>query len=117
MDRTEKIVSAASPAYASEDGSRIDLLVTFDDIGTVPFTADINDVELHSIELHKRAMAGEYGPIGPYVPKVFPPLPPSLEDIEANLATIKDLSDKNNALTSVVNELLARMAILEQKGV
>jgi hypothetical protein len=34
-----KIISAKNPVYASADGTLIDLIVTFDDLGEVPFTA------------------------------------------------------------------------------
>lgn len=59
---------AHSPRYASADGTMIDLDVKFSHLNmTVPFTANANDVEPHCSDLFNRAVAGEFGPVAPYV--------------------------------------------------
>jgi hypothetical protein len=62
-----KIISAKNPVYASADGTLIDLIVTFDGIGEVPFTASGSDMEAHGRSLFVRASAGEFGSIGIFV--------------------------------------------------
>ena len=62
-----------NPVYVDETGDRIDCDVKFDTLPTyVPFTADKNDVEPHGREIYAQLVAGDWGPIAPYVP---PPLP------------------------------------------
>jgi hypothetical protein len=41
--------------------------VTFEKIGTVPFSASPNDAYAHSIEIYQRCIAGDFGPISDYV--------------------------------------------------
>lgn len=57
------IISAANPQWADAAHTIINLDVTFDTIGTVPFTASANDVEQHGRDLFTRASAGEFGAI------------------------------------------------------
>lgn len=53
--------------YASADGSLIDMDVTFDDLGEVPFTASMANGEPdYAHELYRRALAGEFGTIESY---------------------------------------------------
>ena len=54
--------------------------VVFDPLEPVPFTASPNDCEPHGVELYTRAMAGEFGPIAPYVE---PPITPVQKQAEA----------------------------------
>lgn len=63
---------ALNPVFVSEDGQHIDLIVKFVEFPMeLPFTASANDIEEHGRDLHRRALNGEFGPIGAYVP----PLP------------------------------------------
>lgn len=59
-----EIISAHSPRWSSADQVNIDLWVTFEGIGEVPFTASPNDSEAHGREIHERALSGEFGAIG-----------------------------------------------------
>jgi hypothetical protein len=55
--------------YASEDGFQINCfmkLSIFDE--EMPFTAYKYDVEPHGVAIYNLIIAGEAGPIGPYVP-------------------------------------------------
>lgn len=62
------IESAVSPVYAAEDGTCITLQVKFAEFEEVlPFGATPYDVMPYGVELYNRAVAGEFGPIAPYV--------------------------------------------------
>lgn len=56
---------AHSPEFT--ENSSINLLVTFEGIGEIPFTASQDDSSTHGRELYARAIAGEFGPVAPYV--------------------------------------------------
>lgn len=59
-----KFTSARNPRYTSNGA--IDLLVTFDGLGEVPFVASATDKEAHGRELFNRAQAGEFGQVASY---------------------------------------------------
>lgn len=67
------IIAANNPQWSNAEKTQIDLMVTFDHIGTVPFAASMNDVEQHGRDLFARAVAGEFGSIAEYV--TTPPTP------------------------------------------
>lgn len=75
------IQSATSPAWADAEQSLIDLLVQFDALPEpIPYTASVADCVQHSRELFARAVAGDFGPVAPYVaPPVVPPTPEQIE--------------------------------------
>lgn len=60
-----QIISAHSPRHTDGDG--IELTVLFDGLGELPFLALPDDGEAHGRELYTRAVAGEFGPVAPYV--------------------------------------------------
>ncbi len=67
-----KTISAHSPAY-TVDGS-IALQVQFEGLdGELPFGSSPHDPEWHGRDLYARALAGEFGPIAPYVAPVETP--------------------------------------------
>jgi hypothetical protein len=78
---TLTIQFATSPKWANAEQSLIDLLVQFDAIPEpIPYTASAADSVEHSRELFARAVAGEFGPVAPYVaPPVVPPTPEQIE--------------------------------------
>lgn len=51
----------------------IEMLVDHPDFGTIPFAASPIDSEAHGRDLYARAIAGEFGPIAPYVEPVKTP--------------------------------------------
>jgi hypothetical protein len=60
---------AKNPAYSSADGQNIYLLVKFYEFAEeMPFGATPYDPMSYGVELYNRALAGEFGPIAPYVP-------------------------------------------------
>lgn len=73
-----KIISARTPKQTELGG--IELFVTFEGIGEVPFHATPDDIEEYGRELYARAVAGEFGPVAPYVTPE-----PTPEDIQKTL--------------------------------
>ncbi len=63
--------AAEQPRWADAERSRIDLLVTFPGVGTVPFTAAAQDDTEYGPELFARAIAGDFGEIAAYAPPIF----------------------------------------------
>lgn len=78
------ILNVREPQY-NVFGS-VDLLVTFEGIGEVPFTATDTDPEPHGRELYQNAINGDYGPIAAYEP----PPPPSEEELAAMIRDERD---------------------------
>lgn len=67
---------AKDPVYSSEDGQIIDLAVKFVEFAEeMHFGATPYDPMPYGVELYNRAVAGEFGPIAPYV------APPSPEEV------------------------------------
>lgn len=63
------VEALTNPIYADASGDVINCEITFDNIGNpLPFTANANDVEEHGRAVYAALVAGEYGPIAPYVP-------------------------------------------------
>lgn len=85
-----KIISAANLKWADAAQTAIEMVVTFDTFGAVPFTASANDSEPHGVALFNDAVAGVYGPIAAYVAPV-----PTQDEIIGSLtaAVQKHLDD------------------------
>lgn len=63
---------AKDPIFVSESGDAINLTVKWEEFGQEhPFTATSYDLMEHGRNLHARALAGQFGEIGAYIP---PPL-------------------------------------------
>ncbi|QJP11838.1 tail fiber assembly protein [Pseudomonas multiresinivorans] len=58
-------LKASQPFWVDEAQTGISLLVTFEGLGEVPFTATPNDGEAHGREIFQKAIAGEFGDIAP----------------------------------------------------
>jgi hypothetical protein len=59
---------ASNPKYASMDGTCIELQVKFVEFAEIlPFGATSYDPMPYGVELYNRALAGEFGPVEPYV--------------------------------------------------
>ena len=64
--------------------------VTFEHIGTVPFSPNPYDVETHSVEIWNRAIAGDFGPIADWVeppapPYTVPQIPVAVPNVEGSV--------------------------------
>ncbi len=77
--------------WANQDHTLIDCEVTFETIGTAPFTATPNDTEEHGRDIYARAAAGEFGVIAEWTP-------PTTEQLTANARGQRDnlLSEIDN---------------------
>ena len=73
------IISAKNPRWLNADSTEIELLVTFEHCGEVPFTASPTDTEEHGRVIFAKAAAGHYGAVAPYVAPV--PVPPTPEEL------------------------------------
>lgn len=63
--------NAVNPRYSNGEGTVIDMIVSFDGLGDVPFSASMVDGEPdYTHELYQRALAGDFGPIAPYTEPV-----------------------------------------------
>lgn len=58
--------TAANPVWGDAEHSCIDLNVTFEGLGTVPFAASKNDPMSHGPEIYARAVNGDFGTIAEY---------------------------------------------------
>lgn len=68
---------AKDPVWANTEQNQIDLTIKWVEISEeLPFTASPNDVEEYGRTLFASAVAGDFGPVAPYVaPPVVPPTP------------------------------------------
>lgn len=64
--------TVADCQWADAAHTMINCQVTFDTLGTIPFTATATDYEAHGAEIFSRAVAGDFGAIAAYV---APPAP------------------------------------------
>jgi hypothetical protein len=64
------LTSLKNPAWSNAEHTRIDCIITTSQFGDeeLPFTADSNDVEPHGRAIFAQIVAGDFGPIGEYVP-------------------------------------------------
>lgn len=72
------VENAHSPKWVNQDQTAVDLMVKFAHLpNDVPFTASLNDSEIHGIELFVRAANKEFGEPLPYE---APPIIPESEE-------------------------------------
>jgi len=89
------IESAHRPAYFDAAGTVITLQVKFTELESeVPFGATPTDPEAHGRDLYARAVAGEFGPVAPYVP-------PSNDVLAAEVRTKRDALLKDTDWTQL----------------
>lgn len=71
------LTSLNNPRWSNAEYTRIDCEITTSQFGNeiLPFTADMNDVAAHGRAIFASIVAGEYGPIGEYVPPPEPVQP------------------------------------------
>ena len=87
------------PKYGNSDNSCIDCMVDFEAIGVVPFTACPMDDEAHGVEIYNRCIAGDFGPIAPYVEEAISDHDQALIDINALESTVTNRRLREAALT------------------
>lgn len=64
------IISARNPVESVTGG--VNILVTFEGLGEIPFHATIDDAAAHGRELYTRAKQGEFGPVEQYQAQLVP---------------------------------------------
>lgn len=75
------ILGVTSPIETAD--GRVNLTVTFENIGTVPFTASADDSESHGKWLYEEARKGTFGEIAPWERPL-----PTLQDLQEELDKI-----------------------------
>jgi hypothetical protein len=61
-----------NPQWANVEKTAINLIVTHEIYGEIPFTASPNDPEEYGRVLYTQAAAGEFGPVAEFSPPVVP---------------------------------------------
>jgi hypothetical protein len=98
MSNTRTLVSASNPVYGDAANTTVRLKVTFNELPHSPgidFLAVPNDVEAHGKDVLARALAGDFGPIAPYV---APPAPAAKPAAQTTAQIIADLTARLAAL-------------------
>lgn len=107
-------VEGKNPRYSDSQAVTVDLEINHPDYGWIPFTASPDDPEQHGRDIYAAAIAGEYGPIAPYVePEPGPPVVPDavtrrqgrlallefgrLDDVESAIEAIEDPTQRRAA--------------------
>jgi hypothetical protein len=85
--------NVTNPIWAGAEHYTIDCEVTFDEIGTVPFTANPLDTSNPlSKQIFDQCVAGDYGVVAEYVASIIPdviePPQPTVLELQAQLAVI-----------------------------
>lgn len=68
-----KIISVTSPQYVDINHTVIDVVLDTDEYGIIPFTATSYDTEDLGKSIHAKALAGDFGTIKPFAPKIKTP--------------------------------------------
>jgi hypothetical protein len=107
-----KYTNVKNLIWANAEHNSIDCEVTFDKIGTAPFTANPLDTSNPSSkQIFDECVAGDYGVIAEYVPP--PPYVPTAEDnkntavnllSQTDWATIADVADPNISNPYLTNQ-------------
>lgn len=61
---------AKNPVFSDETTNDIVLIVKWEEFNEeMPFGATTYDTMPYGVDVHRRALAGEFGPVAPYVPE------------------------------------------------
>jgi hypothetical protein len=80
--------SVQNPTWNKEH-TAINCVVTFAEIGQVPFAAVPNDPTDHCREIYARCIAGDFGPIADYIPAPDEGPQPIPNAAESNAPTVE----------------------------
>lgn len=92
----------SNPVWANSAHTRINCLVTFAELGELPFTADPNDAEPHSQKIFAAIVNGDAGPVAEFVAPPTP-VPHSVTMRQARLALL------NAGLLTTINSAIAAL--------
>jgi hypothetical protein len=90
-----KYTQVKNPQWANAEHTIINCDVDFDDLQEefVPFSATLNDIYAHTIQIFNECVAGNYGAIAEYVeppvPEYVPPPTPTKAELLAKLQEIQ----------------------------
>ena len=102
-----------NPKYVRPDNKAIDLEIEHATFGWIPTTAAPDDVEPLGRALYAAAVAGNYGPVAPYVapPSPTPQVPRAVTMRQARLALLQaGLLDKVVRAIEAIPDATARQA-------
>lgn len=103
---------AKNPVYTDGTGNIIDLTVKFVEFSDpVEFAATSYDSEEYGRQLYVNAVAGQYGPVAPYVPPV--PVPPTAEQNKDKAVNLLSETDWT-AVEDVGNSQIANPYLVNQ---
>lgn len=107
-----QVVSARNPEYTPHG---IELLVTFEGLGEVPFHATPTDTEPHGRDIFSRALNGEFGAIAAYVVDESIHVPASVTPRQAKLALLSAglLDAVEAAIEAIADASTKRVAQIE----
>jgi hypothetical protein len=91
MSNIRTLVSASNPVYGDAAKTTVRLKATFAELPNNPgidFLAVPTDVEAHGKGILARALAGEFGAIGPYVAPVAPAAAPATPTTAQTIAAL-----------------------------
>ncbi len=84
MKKKFKIDTVTNLVYANKEHTKVNLNVKFKGSDEIfPFTADMDDLELHGIELYINAMSGVYGTVVDYAAPIVDPETQLKRDLKA----------------------------------
>jgi len=112
-----EIQYAKSPKWANSEKTMIDLTVKFSHLDNeVPFTASLDDPELHGRELYTKAWNGTYGAVADYVtpePVIIIPSSVQMRQFRLELLNRGLLQNVSAAITSIQDETKRQQVQIE----
>ena len=104
-----------SPQWANAEQTAINLVLTTEPLGDIPFTASPDDTTSYGPEIYERVVAGEFGEIAAYEPSSDAALLPAarsqqkrlMQDAGLAVAPLQDAVDLGVATDEQVEQLSA----------
>ncbi|WP_339548342.1 tail fiber assembly protein [Pseudomonas sp. RA_35y_Pfl2_P32] len=102
-----------SPQWANAEQTAINLVLTTETLGDIPFTASPDDTTSYGPEIYERVVAGEFGEIAAYAPPADIALLPAasaqlkrlMQDAGLAAAPLQDAVDLDLATAQQVEQL------------
>lgn len=110
-----------NPQYSNADGTTIDVELNHPEYGWMPFTASPDDPEELGRDIYAAAIAGEYGPVAPYVappPEPEPTIPQAVTRRQGRLAllSVGKLADVEAAIGAITDPAERMAAQIEYEA-
>ena len=91
-------VTITNPVWANSEQTLINCQIDHPEYGPIPFTASPTDPEQHGQDIYAAIVAGDHGPIGPYVP----PPGPTVEQVWAQIKALRDQRSDSGGFPVVI---------------